>query len=119
MNKDNFAPSATVETKLIVDIRPITDDTKDVQVEVVVDFNLYSEPVAVEILNLYCQTGPNVLDGLEEILESAGMGMSYDPENDIFYMKIVGDSSSDSRPSEATATLDSGGRLIRMVIPLL
>ena len=85
---------------------------KEINIPVVVDFNLFDEIVGIEILNMKLLTNPKILN----FLDSINLQYSYDIDNDAFYLKIKNDKSIDQKSTQAKLLLNEENQMIAIDI---
>ena len=85
---------------------------KEINIPVVVDFNLFDEIVGIEILNMRLLTNPKILN----FLDSINLQYSYDIDNDVFYLKIKNDKSIDQKSTQAKLLLNEENQMIAIDI---
>lgn len=118
MTKDNndVASYKVNGEKITIDIRHNESVKKSINLDVVVDFDDFNEPVGVECLGLTNQLGENALDGFAEALRDSSLRYSYDPDCDAFYLSLSDGRSMGQSLMSASVTLDDSGRVVRITI---
>ena len=91
---------------------------KTVPVRTVLDVDPEGQVIGVEIINFRHQTGCKVKRPHKRILDlESGIRFTYDPSDDLLYIRLGGEKSVQQPTVEALVTMDSQNRLLRLEVP--
>lgn len=108
-------PRASLEDGLLTVILIAGEVARRIDFDGVLDQTALGEAVGVEILDLRSQLG----DGEVPPAPASGLPRwSYDSEIDAFYVRLADDTAPIQKPFTGAASLDHGGRLVSIEVPV-
>jgi hypothetical protein len=111
----NAYPRVAIEDDVLHIWLVATEPVRSIEIDCVVDLTYLDEVIGVEVLDLRRQTG-GATPGPSPA--SSQLRWAYDDEIDAFYLHVADGRGQLQSSATANASLDSGGRLVRLEIPV-